>query len=153
MVYVDGALVDDNKNPYPKSIASLYIFKAWLKKHKKATIDDIRKAFPVEKCTKNKKYPYQYLFYTKDHIMNALKNNKEKGRTYYVAPMDEDKESSTQNAHKYLTWDFFIDDDDKHCLEIHNEKVLSMKMWLKDEFALLVECAEKQRCGIVVKGQ
>ena len=66
--------------------------------------------------------------------------------------MDEDKESSARNAHKYLTWDFFIDDNDKHCLEIQNEKVLSVKMWLKDEFDLLAAYAEKHY-KILVKKQ
>lgn len=71
-------------------------------------------------------------------------------RTYYNAPMDEDNDG-TKKANKYLTWDFFIDDD-KRSLEIQGEKVLSIKMWLKDEFDRLIDYA-KDRFGILVKEQ
>jgi hypothetical protein len=65
--------------------------------------------------------------------------------------MDED-DKSTIEANKYLTWDFFVDNEDKHCLVIQNEKVLSVKMWLKNEFDHLIDYA-KEQYGILVKEQ
>ena len=149
----NGVLINDNKKPSSMGLSSLYIFRSWLDDHPNASLGDIRDAFPVEKCIKKRKknylYPYQYLFYKKTQIIDALKYNKAEDRTYYNAPLDEDN-CDTIKANKYLTWDFY--DNDKYCLVIQGEKVLSMKMWLKDEFELLVDHAKNQ-FGIMVKEQ
>ena len=151
LVYAaDGTLINDNGKPSPKSLSSFYIFKAWVHDHSNASLKDIREAFSVEKCAQSKSDTFQYLFYRKTDIKFALEHNKAEGRTYYNAPMDEDSEK-TKGANKYLTWDFFIDDD-KRSLEIQGEKVLSIKMWLKDEFDHLIDYA-KDRFGILAKGQ
>ena len=147
----DGTYMNekDKKNnwkPVPKSVASLYVFQAWLKiAGKGTTLDDIRNAFPVEKFTNSEKYPYKYLFYRKEDIETVLRGGTEKGKTYYRAKLSgDDKEGN-----KYLTWDFFIDNDKKHCLTIQSEEVLSIKMWLKEEFDELVKHAKDK--GIVVE--
>ena len=151
LVYAaDGTLMNEKDKPSPKSLSSFYIFKAWAHDHPNASLKDIREAFSVEKCASNYQETYQYLFYRRADIVYALENKKAAGRTFYNAPMDEDNET-TQEANKYLTWDFFIDDD-KHCLEIQGEKVLSVKMWLKNEFDHLIDYA-KDRFGILVKEQ
>ena len=151
LVYAqDGTLINDYGKPSPKSLSSFYIFKAWMHDHPNACLNDIREAFSIEKCAQSKSDTFQYLFYRKADIKYALENNKAEGRTYYNAPMDEDNET-TQKANKYLTWDFFLDDD-KRCLEIQSEKVLSMKMWLKNEFDHLIDYA-KDQFGILVKEQ
>lgn len=152
LVYAqDGTLINDNGKPSPKSLSSFYIFKAWLQDRPNANLREIREAFPVKECASNYLATYQYLFYKKADIMNALKNNKAEGKTYYNAPMDED-DKSTIEANKYLTWDFFVDNDDSHCLVIQNEKVLCVKMWLKNEFDHLIDYA-KEQYGILVKEQ
>lgn len=146
MVYSkDGELMNEGKKPVPKSLASFYIFKAWMHDHRGANLRDIREAFPVGACAEHYLGTYQYLFYRKEDIENALENNKTE-RTYYIASLDEDSET-TKKAKKYLTWDFF--NDNKHCLEIQNEKVLNVKMWLKDEFDHLIDYA-KNKNGIMV---
>lgn len=151
LVYAqDGTVINDQGKPSPKSLSSFYIFKAWVHDHPNASLKDIREAFSVEKCAQSKSDTFQYLFYRKTDIKFALEHNKAEGRTYYNAPMDEDNDG-TKKANKYLTWDFFIDDD-KRSLEIQGEKVLSIKMWLKDEFDRLIDYA-KDRFGILVKEQ
>ena len=144
----DGTLINENGKPATKSLASFYVFKAWVRDHPNASLKDIREAFPVKNCASNFNETYQYLFYRKVDLEYALENNKTE-RTYYIASLDEDNEM-TQIAKKYLTWDFFI--DDKHCLEIQNEKVLSVKMWLKNEFDHLIDYAKNQ-FGIIVEEQ
>ena len=146
LVYAKGSKDPISKKPSPKSLASLYIFRAWLENPDgEATLDGIRKAFPVEKFTNSEKYPYKYIFYRKKDIETALKNDKVEGKTYYRTMLGgDDKE-----CNKYLTWDFFIDDDDKHCLKIQGEDVLSIKMWLKEEFDELVKHARDK--GIVIE--
>ncbi len=156
LVYAaDGTLMNEKDKPSPKSLSSFYIFKAWAHDHPNASLKDIREAFSIEKCAQSKSDTFQYLFYRKADIEFALENNKAKGRTYYNAPMDENKDA-TIKANKYLTWDFFIDENkhclDKRCLEIQGEKVLSMKMWLKEEFDRLIDYAKSQY-GILVKEQ
>lgn len=151
LVYAaDGTLMNEKDKPSPKSLSSFYIFKAWVHDHSNASLSDIREAFSIEKCAKSKSDTFQYLFYRQADIKYALEKNKAEGRTFYNAPMDENNEK-TQKANKYLTWDFFIDDD-KSCLEIQGEKVLSIKMWLKDEFDHLIDYA-KDQFGILVKEQ
>ena len=156
LVYaVDGTLMNENNKPSPKSLSSFYIFKAWVHDHPNASLKDIREAFSIEQCAQSKSDTFQYLFYRKSDIEFALENNKAEGRTYYNAPLDETKDD-TIKANKYLTWDFFIDENKhclaKRCLEIQGEKVLSMKMWLKDEFDRLVDYA-KDKFGILAKEQ
>lgn len=152
LVYAaDGTLMNEKNKPSPKSLSSYYIFKAWMHDHPNANLREIREAFSVKECAGNYLTTYQFLFYRKADIMDALKNNKAEGRTYYNAPMDEDDEI-TIAANKYLTWDFFFDNDDCHCLVIQNEKVLSVKMWSKDEFDHLIDYA-KDNYGILVKEQ
>jgi hypothetical protein len=156
LVYAaDGTLMNENNKPSPKSLSSFYIFKAWVHDHPNAALNDIREAFSIEKCAQSKSDTFQYLFYRKSDIEYALENNKAEGRTYYNAPLDETKDA-TIKENKYLTWDFFIDENkhclDKRCLEIQGEKVLSMKMWLKNEFDRLIDYA-KDRFGILVKEQ
>lgn len=125
LVYAkDGTLINDGNKPAPKSLASFYIFKAWMHDNQRASLADIRKAFSVGTCAKNYSETYQYLFYRKADVDYALQNSKSE-RTYYIASLDEDNET-TRNGKKYLTWDFFT--DGKHCLEIQDEKVLSVKM-------------------------
>ena len=151
LVYAaDGTLMNEKDKPSPKSLSSFYIFKAWVHDHPNASLKDIREVFSIEKCAQSKSDTFQFLFYRNADIKYALENNKAENRTYYNAPLDEDNET-TQKANKYLTWDFFIDDD-KRCLMIQDEKVLSMKMWLKDEFDRLIDYA-KDRFGILVKEQ
>ncbi len=146
LVYAkDGVLMNEGNKPAPKSLASFYIFKAWVHDHQEASLSDIRAAFSVAECAKHYLETFQYLFYRKADFDYALEHNKTE-RTYYIAPLDEDDET-TRKAKKYLTWDFFT--DDKHYLEIQNEKVLSVKMWLKDEFDKLVKHARDK--GIVVE--
>ena len=147
MVYAkDGTLMNDGNKPAPKSLASYYIFKAWIHDHEGASLTDIRNAFAVKVCAAHYNETFQYLFYRMSDIEYALENNKTE-RTYYIASLDEDNET-TQNAKKYLTWDFFT--DGKHYLEIQNEKVLSVKMWLKEEFDKLLDYA-REKYGIVTK--
>ena len=91
---------------------------------------------------------HQYLFYRKADVEYALQNSKNE-RTYYIAALDEFDET-TRKGKKYLTWDFFT--DGKHCLEIQDEKVLNIKMWLKEEFDHLIDYA-KDSFGIIVEEQ
>lgn len=150
LVYTkDGVLMNESeKKPAPKSLASYYIFKAWMHDHKDATLSEIRNAFSVKKCASHYNETYQYLFYRKVDMDLALQRDKTE-KTYYIASLDEDNDT-TKRGKKYLTWDFFT--DGKHCLEIQDEKVLSVKMWLKDEFDFLVDYA-KNEFGILAKEQ
>lgn len=144
----DGSLMNDNNKPSPKSLASFYIFKAWMHDHPNASLKDIREAFSVKNCADHYIDTFQYLFYRTADIEYALKHKKTE-KTYYFAELDEDNEI-TKKAKKYLQWDFFT--DGKYCLEIQGEKVLSVKMWLKYEFDHLVDYA-KDRFGILAKVQ
>lgn len=144
----DGTLINENGKPATKSLASFYVFKAWTCDHPNASLKDIREAFSVKNCASHYNETYQYLFYRKSDIEYALENDKTE-RTYYIASLDEDKET-TRKAKKYLTWDFFT--DDKHCLEIQKEKILSVKMWLKGDFDHLIDYA-KNKYGIIVEEQ
>lgn len=144
----DGTLMNEGNKPAPKSLASFYVFKAWVHDHQGASLSDIRNAFPVKVCAEHYNETFQYLFYRLSDIECALKNNKTE-KTYYIASLDED-DRVTREGKKYLTWDFFT--DGRHCLEIQNEKVLSVKMWLKEEFDELLDYAKKHY-GIIVKEQ
>lgn len=149
LVYAaDGTLINDKGKPSPKSQSSFYIFKAWVHDHPNASLQDIREAFSVRNCANHYLDTFQYLFYKSSDIKYALENNKT-DKTYYIAELDEDDET-TKTAKKYLQWDFFT--DDKHCLEIQGEKVLSIKMWLKDEFDHLIDYAKDRFC-ILAKEQ
>lgn len=144
----DGTLINENGKPATKSLASFYVFKAWVCDHPNADLKDIREAFSVKNCASHYNETYQYLFYRKSDMEYALENDKTE-RTYYIASLDEDNEA-TKKAKKYLTWDFFT--DGKHCLEIQKEKILSVKMWLKGEFDYLIDYA-KNKYGIIVEEQ
>lgn len=149
LVYAkDGTLINDGNKPAPKSLASFYVFKAWMHDNHGASLSDIRKAFSVCACAKHYSETYQYLFYRKADVEYALQNSKNE-RTYYIAALDEFDET-TRKGKKYLTWDFFT--DGKHCLEIQDEKVLNIKMWLKEEFDHLIDYA-KDSFGIIVEEQ
>lgn len=150
LVYAKNCNSPINTKPVPKSLASYFIFKAWLENNEDATIDEIRKAFPVESIFQDEKYPYQYLFYWCNDIDKARKQGPADNATYYKASIDEKTDGK-----KYLQWDFY-GCDTLYYLKINKEgankkeKVLSMKMWLKDEFDRLVAYAEEQH-GILVK--
>ena len=149
LVYAaDGTLINDQGKPAPKSLSSFYMFKAWVHDHPNASLSDIRAAFSVKSCASHYIDTFQYLFYRSADIEYALEHKKAE-RTYYIAELDEYNET-TQKAKKYLQWDFFT--DGKHSLEIQGEKVLSIKMWLKDEFDRLVDYA-KDKFGILAKEQ
>ena len=91
-------------------------------------------------------------FYWCDDIGKARKQGPADNATYYKASIDEKIDGK-----KYLQWDFY-GCDTPYYLKINKEesnkkeKVLSMKMWLKDEFDALSSFAEKNY-DIVVKKQ
>lgn len=141
----DGNLMNDldkKAKPAYMSLASYYIFKAWLqdKDNENATLKDIRNAFPVEECAPHYNDTFQYLFYKESDIKQATRNGKTE-RTYFIAELDEDN-AKTKIAHKYLTWDFYM--DGKHNLKVKNEEngkdenVLNIKYWTDDEFKKLM---------------
>lgn len=142
----DGTLMNENGKPASKSLASYYIFKAWLDKNENATIDEIRAAFPVESILDSDKYPYDYLFYWFADVMNAIKQgsvNKPKNKD--AAYFTKTSLDSKNETHKFLNWDFYVNGN--HCLSIYNEetdkieRVLSMKDWDKVEFGGLKKYA------------
>ena len=144
----DDTLMNENGKPAFKSLASYYIFKAWLDKNNNATIDEIRKAFPVERILNADKYPYDYLFYWFDEVVSAIKQGPEnKPQNQTLAYFKNTSLDSKNEANKYLNWDFYI--NGKPNLSMFNKKtktiesVLSMKAWLKVEFDNLKEYAYK----------
>lgn len=143
----------EKAKPAYKSLASYYIFKAWLqdKDNENATLKDIRNAFSVEECAPHYKDTFQYLFYKEFDIEQAIRNCKTE-RTYFIAELDEDN-AQTKSAHKYLTWDFYM--DGKHYLQVKNEEngkvenVLNIKYWADDEFNMFIECAKRYGISVV----
>ena len=146
---------DKKAKPAYMSLASYYIFKAWLqdKDNENATLKDIRNAFPVEECAPHYKDTFQYLFYKEFDIEQAKINGKTE-RTYFIAELDEDN-AQTKSAHKYLTWDFYM--DGKHYLQVKNEEngkienVLNIKYWTDDEFKKLMGYAKRYEISVVEK--
>lgn len=125
----------ENFKAVPKSIASFYIFKAWVNQNPRATIDDIRKAFPVKECAKHYEKVYQYLFYEYD----------KDERIKYT----DDLEKYPDRA--YIDWDFYKGDlAEKYHLVLDGIKVMTQKFWSKrkvndeviDDFEILVKYAE-----------
>ena len=154
LVYAaDGTLMNGNGKPASKSLASYYIFKAWLDNNENVTIDEIREAFPVDSILNADKYPYDYLFYWYDDVMNAIKqgpenNPKNKNAAYFKNTSLDSKKASN----KFLYWDFYVNGN--YCLSIFNEKtnknenVLSMKDWKKVEFDKLKKYADNYRIRV-----
>lgn len=139
--------------PVFMSIASFFIFKAWVIKNDGASLNEIRKAFSVDACAKHYSNTYQYLFYKKEDVESAIKNDTD-GHDYVVAEMDEN-DQKTMDKHKFLKWDFFIGENaQKYCLHLNGTEVLSVKMWHKEEFIELAKFA-KENYGIevVAKGK
>ncbi len=128
-----------NIKTVPKSIASFYIFKAWAKQNPDATLDDIRKAFPVSECAKHYEKVFQYLFYEyNEHDKNA--------RIIYT----DDKEEFPERA--YIEWDFYKGDlAEIYHLNLNGVKVMTQKFWSKrkvgdgisDDFKILADYAEE----------
>ena len=138
----DGSLMNEDKKPVPKSVASYYIFKAWAKDNPSAGLDDIRRAFPVETYAQHYITTFQYLFYKKEDITKAIHDNTS-GHDYVIARMDED-DPKTYESKKYLKWDFFTGKNaNKYYLSLNGTEVLSVKMWHKNEFDLLLDKAKK----------
>ena len=137
----NGVLMNKDEKPTPfMSVASYYIFKAWLLDHPRASLKELRDAFPVAECAKHYLETYQYLFYRKDDIKEANKLYAKTKHDYIIAPMDEDN-PNTKDKHKFLKWDFFKDTK-RYCLHLSDGEALSVKMWHKDEFDKLAKYAE-----------
>ncbi len=155
LVYAkNGDLMNKNWKPTPfMSVASYYIFKAWLLEHPTASLKELREAFPVDECAQHYCGTYQFLFYRKDDIEKAIKFNANDEHDYVIAPMDEDN-LNTKDKHKYLKWDFFVGKNaEQYFLSLSGDDiVLSVKMWHKDEFVELAEFA-KDKYGIEVVEQ
>ena len=135
----------ENVKAVPKSIASFYIFKAWAKQNPDATLDDIRKAFPVSECARHYEKVYQYLFYEYDKDARII--------------YDDNKEEFPERA--YIEWDFYKGDlAEKYHLNLNGVKVMTQKFWSKrkvgdgisDDFKILADYAEKHY-GIKVEEQ
>ena len=127
--------------PVFMSIASFFIFKAWVEKNDGASLNEIREAFSVDACAKHYSNTYQYLFYKKEDVESAIKNDTDR-HDYVVAKMDEN-DQKTMDKHKFLKWDFFIGKNaQKYCLCLDGTEVLSVKMWHKEEFVELARFAE-----------
>lgn len=131
LVYAkDGTLLNDNGKPVPKSLASFFIFKAWLCNHTGATLSEIREAFPVNVCAPHYNEVYKYLFYEYDekHIIKPA----------------EDEPGKKQ----YLDWAFF---KDTTChLELKDAPiVMSVKKWQKKGFDDLIKYVEPMGIKVI----
>lgn len=133
LVYTsEGTLMNDKNKPSPKSLSSFYIFKAWMHDHKEATLDDIRKAFPVAKCAEHYNDMYQYLFYKYD-------------KKKIIDSSDETNESLPKDK-IYAEWAFYKDDNaNKYHLKLKDaEKVVCVKKWQKNAFDRLIDYVKKE---------
>lgn len=122
-----------NGKPVSKSIASFYIFKAWvLDSDQNATLDNIRKAFPVAICAEHYNDMYQYLFYKydKDKIIDS----------------SDETNDNLPKEKIYAEWAFYTGNNaKKYHLDLNDAmNVVCVKKWLKDEFDKLVDHAQKQ---------
>lgn len=132
-----GAL---NTKPASKSEASFLIFKAYCEmKHKELsrelTINELRKEFD---CSLNSYYHNRYL----NHLFYD-----------FTSEVTFDSPNSKIYGHEICsasdTWDFYW--DDAHVLPHVEGEVRSVKMWRQDDFAKLIEKADK--LGITVEQQ
>lgn len=139
--YIDkaGKEVFINSKPAPKSVTSFYIFKAWTLLNPDATIADIRKAFSIEECAKHYIDTFQFMFY-------RWKNAKE------IVDYSDETNPKLKGARKYTEWDFFSGKNaDKYHLSLKDApKVMSIKMWHKNEFDILIRYAY-EKYNIIVK--
>lgn len=116
-----------NDKPVAKSMASLYIFRAYLQQNPKATLEDLRKDFPMDLNPYYDKNYYTHLFYISD-------------RDGAQAP-DYDKGPSNRKPNT-CKWDFFLDNE--NVLELYDGTIVrAIKMWRQDGFDKLIQKAKE----------
>lgn len=143
-------MVNGKPKPTPfMSVASYYIFKAWLHEHKGANLKEIREAFPVDEFAQHYCGTYQFLVYRKDDIKEAYRLCANNENDYVIAPMDETKDS--KKSPKYIIWDFFKNTE-QYCLHLSDCDALSVKMWRENQFKELSAKAHEKH-GIEVVEQ
>lgn len=116
--------------PMAKSLASLYIFRAYLELNPKATLEELREKFPIELNPYYEKKYYSYLFYKDEEAFIYDKGEDYKGKENIGG------------------WDFYR--DYINVLKLDDGTIVrSIKMWRQDGFEKLITKAQKY--GIIVK--
>lgn len=116
---------DLNTKPVSKSDAVYLVFREWLDNNTQATLDDLRKAFPIVECRGDiKDQRYMYMFYRVDTKNNAI----------VFDDNETERRDCDMRKQDWVEWYFSRPNTSKCLKTVDCDKVLCMKYWESKSF-------------------